>query len=477
MDGRSCIIAHGDFTTDDSFHPIGCRGIMAKDSYFTCVKIDTDNELKVLCTLNTEHGNLGPVASIGNGYFGIGRQIFKFGIEKAVCTLPKDCDNSSIKSGTSDITVTRVISCNEDGTLTVMHATANCPAYMHVVADSEEPSANVTMHIFNVTADSQCIPVGKHKYCLEVDSFWCRVTFWKNHLIISSAGQEWPVVDCMTCVVVDKYHPPEDDVDQIPSFNLKTINHGTQLAVYYGNSHEYYDESSECDDTESEPVVRLLVTLDIVDGKLVEMDYFIIQRDDRDDIISRAFGKRTMTNYLYRDFICMPDILHLNRTMRSMMKHVNASVPGHKPTVNDEVLVYIPTATILPIRGSDVHKDITIIDSLVSTCGTYMVMIVTARDSHDTRLQICALNVQTGQADCATVALFYHYEHQVSARLQGFVSGNKAVLYSRTNADGIETVVKQPIFNGVLDCKAEELFNKLNGTLPLEVTRHIVDFM
>jgi len=163
--------------------------------------------------------------------------------------------------------------------------------------------------------------------------------------------------------------------------------------------------------------------------------------------------------------------------MRSLRLYSNYSVPGYKPTAADEVIVYAPTATVLPIRGSDKDKDITITDSLVSADGNINVMLVTAKDGFDTRLQICALNLQTGKADCATIAMFSHYDHQVSARLHGFVHGNKSVVYSHTNADGIDSLVKQPIFNGVLDCIALELFGTLGGALPLEVVRHIVNFM
>lgn len=490
---------------------------MAKGPTFTCVEMDSDNGLKVLCTLNTDHGNLGPVASIGNGYFGIGRQIFKFGNPDAVCVLPMDIKSGNIsRSGGS---ITRVLSVDEaSGSVNIMHVMVCEPDYMRVMpqADYEHEDfehedfeqedfehedfehndfeqedfehkdfehedyavyeGSIVISHFKATSDGACTLATKLVCQLENDISIGTVAFWKNHLVVSNWDSPWSVVDCMTGVVVDKYHPP-NDVDENPSFDLKIINHGTQLSVYYGNVHEYYDETSECDESEREPVVRLLATLDIVDGKLVETNDFILQRDECSDIISRAFGKRCRSRILNSNFVYMPDILHLNRTMRHMMKYVNSSVLGYKPTENDEVLVYIPTATILPIRGSDVQKDITILDSMVSDDGNYMVMLVTARDSHDTRLQICALNMQTGKADCATIALFSHYDHQITARLHGFINGNKAIVYSRTNADGIDTVVKQPIFNGVLDCIAEELFGTLDGALPLEIVRHIVNFM
>ncbi len=500
------MISHGRLTTDDSFLPATGRGVMARGPTFTCVEMDSDNELKVVCTLNTDHGNLGSVTSIGNGYFGIGRQIFKFGNPDAICVLPMD-----IKSGDtsrSGGSITRVLSVDEvSGAVNIMHVMVCEPDYMRVMpyADSEQEDhehedhehedhehedhehedhehedrevyeGSIVISHFEATSEGTCTLSTKQVCQLENDSSIGAVAFWKNHLVVSNRNSPWSVIDCMTGVVVNSYQPDADA--ETPSFELKFINHGTQLAVYYGNNNEYYDEVSECDETESEPVVRLLATLDIVDGNLVETNEFILQRYECADIIARAFGKRCRTDILYLHFIYMPNILHLNRTMRSMMKYVNSSVLGYKPTENDEVLVYIPTSTILPIRGSNVHKDITILDSMVSDDGNYMVMLVTARDSHDTRLQICALNLQTGKADCATIALFSHYDHQVSARLHGFLKGNRAIVYSRTNADGIDTLVKQPIFNGVLDCIAVELFGTLDGVLPLEIVRHIVNFM
>ena len=551
MEGRQDVISHGRLTTDDSYLPVG-SGIMARGPTFTCVEMDSDNELKVLCTLNTVHGNLGSVASIGNGYFGIGRQIFKFGNPDAICVLPMD-----IKSGDtsrSGGSITRVLSVDEvSGAVNIMHVMVCEPDYMRVMpyADSEQEDSeqedseqedseqedseqedseqedseqedseqedseqedseqedseqedseqedykhedrevyegSIVISHFEATSEGTCTLSTKQVCQLENDSSIGAVAFWKNHLVVSNRNSPWSVIDCMTGVVVNSYQPDADADAETPSFELKFINHGTQLAVYYGNNNEYYDEVSECDETESEPVVRLLATLDIVDGNLVETNDFILQRYECADIIARAFGKRCRTDILYLHFIYMPNIphfiympniLHLNRTMRSIMKYVNSSVLGYKPTENDEVLVYIPTSTILPIRGSNVHKDITILDSMVSDDGNYMVMLVTARDSHDTRLQICALNLQTGKADCATIALFSHYDHQVSARLHGFLKGNRAIVYSRTNADGIDTLVKQPIFNGVLDCIAAELFGTLDGVLPLEIVRHIVNFM
>ncbi len=466
MEGRARVIEHGNFTTDDScLASQGVRGIMAKGPTFTCVELDSDNELKVLCTLTTINGYSGPVIAIGSGYFGIGRQIFKFGIEEAVCTLPMDIEEKD---------VIRVIDCTDSADTIIMHASLCEPVNTFAWLDAVH-KANVVIQHFKL--DGTC--VAKLVCCVDRKITGApHMVFWKNHIVVSNWNGHWSVIDCMTGQVTCTYQPQAPDYEN-PSFSLTVINHGRQMAVHFGETREYYDESQECDEVECEPVVRLLATLDIMDGLLVETLSTDLQDVELAHVVKQAFDitGRYRVNYNREHFIYMPDILHSNRIMRQMMRHVNSSKPNSKPKPDDEVLIHLPTSTILPIRGSDLHKDITIIDSQVSTCGTYTVMLVTARDSHDTRLQICALNMQTGKADCATIALFSHYDHQVTARLHGFINGNKAVMYSRTNADGIETVVKQPIFNGVLDCKAEELFNTLDGTLPLEVTRHIVNFM
>lgn len=472
MERRESVISHGSFTTDVSLYSIR-RGIMARGPNFTCVEMDPDNGLKVLCTLNTEHGNLGPVVAIGNGYFGIGRQIFKFGNPDAVCALPMD-----IKSGdtcNSGSNITRVLSVDvASGSVNIMHVIVCKPDYTRT--DNRDDS--IVISHFKVTSDGTCTLATKLVCQLENYRSLGTVTFWKNHLVFSNWYSSWSVIDCMTGVVVNTYRPWVGLYHTTPLYILSSINHGTQLAVFYGNNHDYYDESQECEETDSEPIVRFMATLDIVNGKLVETQRINYAHDAFKDTIRKAFGLTRNQRVPYNYFIYMPDILHLNRTMRQGgIQFVNNSIREFKPKLDDEVLVYAPTATILPIRGSDLHKDITILDSMVSDDGNYMVMLVTAQDSHDTRLQICALNMQTGKADCATIALFSYYDHQVTARLHGFINGNKAIVYSRTNADGIDKLIMQPVFNGVLDCIAVDLFNTLDGALPLEIVRHIVNFM
>ena len=438
---------------------------MAKGSTFTCVEMDSDNglnELNELCSLNTDIGNKGPVTAIGNGYFRIGSQIFKFGVADAVCKLPMDIEEPG---------VTRLI---QGADSVIIHASACIPDYAR--DEDYVYEGSVVIRHFNLDGTQ----VLKLTCQLANEDMISNMVFWKNHIVVSTCEGPWSVIDCMTGNVTHSYKPVAHEHGNM-SFSLKVIDHGRQLAVFYGETREYYDESQECDEIDCEPVVRLLATLDIVDGKLVETG-----RPNNSDavcslVVEKAFNikGRYRRGFSSTRFVCMPDILHMNRTMFPMMKCVNTSVLGYNfiPTENDEVLVYMPTCTVLPIRGSDKHKDITIIDSMVSADGNFMVMLVTAQDGFDTRLQICALNLRTGNAENATVARFGHYDHQVTAKLHGFVYENKAVMYSRTNADDIDSLVKQPIFNGVLDCKADELFRKFGATLPLEIVRHIVSFM
>lgn len=434
---------------------------MAKGSTFTCVEIDSDsNEFKVLCTFNTDSGKNVPVIAIGKGYFGVGRQIFKFGVADAVCVLNVDINETNITLMT-------------DGEDIIVHVSVCEPDYTRDEDYFYEGSVVIRHFKLDGTLAAKLV-------CqLANEDTISTAVFWKNYLVVSNWDGPWSVIDCMTGDVTSTYQPHAPETDN-SSYSLKVVDHGRQLAVFYGENHETYNSDEEGEDMECEPVVRLLATLDIADsGELFETSLLDLSDGECTRIVKTAFNikGRYRGDFFSTRFICMPDILHLNRTMRSCMKYMNSSVLGYQPTDKDEVLIHIPTCTVLPIRGSDKHKDITIIDSMVSADGNFMVMLVTAKDSFDTRLQLCALNLRSGNAENATVALFGHYDHQVIAKLHGFVYGNKAVMYSRTNADGIDSLVKQPIFNGVLDCKAVELFTAFTGALPLEIVRHIVNFM
>jgi len=473
MERHASTIAYGGLTTDDSCLP-AMAGIMAKGSSFTCVEMDSDNNgLKVLCTLNTDNGNTGPVIAIGNGYFGIGRQIFKFGVTDAVCVLGVDIKKTSI---------TRIVR-NTDGMDIIVHASMCEPDYSEDESQDEDPQSGIDYDYENgivirhFRLDGALIA---EMFCEQTNGVMIsKMVFWKNHIVVSTYEGPWIAIDILSGKVSRTYQPQAHGYEN-SSFKLEVIDDGKKMAVFYGNNWEYYDESQECDEVESEPVVRLLAMLDIADdGKLVETGRPSLSEGECTRIVKKAFNisGRYRMGYSVSQFLYMPDFLHLNRSMRGGIRYVNTSVLGYQPTDKDEVLIHVPTRTVLPILGSDKHKDITIHDSKVSANGNYMALLVSAKDGFDTRLQICTLNLRNGKAENATIECFGHYDHHIKAKLHGFVSGNKAIMYSRTNADGIDTLVMQPIFNGVLDCKAADLFRTFDGALPLEIVRHIVNFM
>ena len=456
-------IDNGTFTNEDSHDSVmeaGC-GIMAKGDTFTCVKMeDSENEFKVLCTLNTDKGNLGPVTSIGNRYFRIGSQIFMFGTPDAVFSLPRNYSKRNVTRFIQDS--------NNESESIIMHASVCEPRYTRH-SDYVYEGSVVIQH-FKLNGHLAAKKVLK----LENEDTFSTIVFWKNHLVVSNWNGPWAVISCMTGVV-SSYYQPTVPGDQV-WYSLKIINHGRELAIFYGKTKRFYDESQECNETEYEPTVRLLATFDIVNRMLVETYRPALTNAESESIIRKAFNISTSGRIWNEVFMYMPNILNMNRTMHRVMDDT-CSVPGYMPTKDDEVLVYIPTCTVLPIRGSNKYKDITIIDSMVSANETYMVMLVTAKDGFDTRLQICSINLLNGRADNSTIACFGNFDTPVNAKLHGFISGNKAIMYSRTNADGIDSLMMQPIGNGAMNCMADELYETFGGSIPMEIVRRIVNFM
>lgn len=426
MEAAASTLIKGCYVADDSL--LRNRGIISSKGTYTFVNLenglDSDSDKgTVICTLEGITKGFTQVVSLGHGLFGIGNQIYKFGMSNALCTI------RSAKGNCIWQHINRALSETE-----------------FITVDMEPYNINnIIVRYYTICGNiATCDREMKTNFPDDHTTF--NVQFFKDHILVINSRDICIAIDSRTCAVSDTLDLASNNNGHRfgTVYNCKFIENGKVFGIY----------SSTC--TCPEPL--LLGTLDIVGGKLVftnakwEMPALASS-------IKKAYKVKSVRNWTIAcSFMTVPNIIHMNSWKMS------------STSSEEEALVYLPTGTVLPITGKKINKNIEIIDMLTSTDGKCIALLVTTGGNRED-VQLCMIETRTGKTEN------YVIRDAKSVILEYFTTGNKAIVYYKQDKNGNRCVMQQPIFSGRVDIIANKLDLVLNQQLPFEVVLNIAAFL
>ncbi len=478
-------------------------GIMVSaDNTYNWIRLSNDgSNPEIHGQLDTgKRAKYNPV-SLGNGYFGVGKWIFKYGESKRICKFQK-----LIHANTDGAFITRF---HENGNL--VHITINGLNQNYFGDKSNE----IVIRIYEldmVNRTARCIskkliilPADQKIYDYQYSV--SNAIYYKDHLIVKTYNfiegkylSIYTLINTITAERTDGLSPNSPVVDYNNHINIylgkksstkiSFIDNTGSLGLFYG---EYYRGTYKEEDDDCEPPVKLHGIIDVEDGKFelkkVEIDDYYPKRL----IIEKAFGVRDGNFAASSAYLCADNILQVNRVLYNGMRHVRSMPPNYKPTINDEVLIYVPTCTVLPIVGYKKHKDVTIRSLLRSPDGAYLALAVEATDFAVKRLQICVINTTSGEVDHFMITDITSDDIKSYIKLLYFTDGNTGIVYNIIRDyefNECNTIVNksmsvhylksmsvhyQPIFKARLACLAIKLNQLADNLLPSDVMFHVAE--
>jgi len=401
--------------------------------------------------------------AIGQGHFGIGKEIFRFGDPGPVCTA-----RAPVVSSTQGSLITRMLPTGE--VLEIVHESLGmisphaesrvimCRMYSVVEGKLEQTSETYT----------RLVGMNLGMYYL------------KGYIVMECDFNAYKLIDLMRGQHVDTEFRP--DMSQ-----LRFMDSCTKLGVFTHPPPVFdydYDDYPEVYQT-------LCGTLDILDGKFTfsECD---IRQADLIDRVKLAYGIPPATTVMWSDCKYVTDtIMVVNFRLNCCISAPgnNATPGGHPDCVLHSTkhtdtygLIYMPTNTVIRLRdrptfGKVLSNTPEVISMHYSHDRRYLAVVVKSKEASaipTSNYRVIVIDTVTGKYDtvfsvkvgCANIADAIPTILAVQAEPEPSVIFK---LYSFT--------LNQPIFKARTDAIATKLHEQARGTMPMEIMLKIVDYL